>query len=94
MAAMAPWMWFVGFAAMVAAALLFPNPVILLILLFGGMETRRRWRRRREGGAEQQAYYRVRPAQQLMVAGVYIGLVVLLAFGIWGTHLPRSVAVA
>jgi Zn-dependent protease len=94
MAAMAPWMWVVGFAAMVAAALLFPNPVILLILVFGGMETWRRWRARRDGGAEQQAYYRVRPAHRLMVAGVYIGLVVLLAFGVWGTHLPRTVAVA
>jgi Zn-dependent protease len=94
MAAMAPWMWLVGFAAMVAAALLFPNPVILLILLFGGMETWRRWRRRREGGLEQQAYYRVRPPQRLAVAGVYIGLVVLLAFAIWGTHLPRPVAIA
>jgi Zn-dependent protease len=94
MAAMAPWMWVVGFAAMVAAALLFPNPVILLILLFGGMETWRRWRARRDGGAEQQAYYRVRPAHRLMVAGVYVALVVLLAFGVWGTHVPRTVAVA
>jgi Zn-dependent protease len=94
MAAMAPWMWFVGFAAMVAAALVFPNPVILLVLLFGGMETWRRWRRRREGGPQQQAYYRVKPAHRLMVAGIYIGLVVLLAFGVWGTHLPRHVAVA
>jgi Zn-dependent protease len=94
MAAMAPWMWVVGFGAIVAAALLFPNPVILLILLFGGMETWRRWRARREGGPDQQAYYRVRPAHRLMVAGVYIGLVVLLAFGVWGTHLPRTVAVA
>jgi Zn-dependent protease len=94
MAAMAPWMWLVGFAAMVAAALLFPNPVILLILLFGGMETWRRWRRRREGGPEQQGYYRVKPAHRLMVAGVYIALVVLLAFGVWGSHLPRTVAAA
>jgi Zn-dependent protease len=94
MAAMAPWMWVVGFATMVAAALAFPNPVILLILLFGGMETWRRWRARREGGAEQQAYYRVRSAHRLMVAGVYVALVVLLAFGVWGTHLPRAVAAA
>ena len=94
MAAMAPWMWFVGFAAMIAVALVFPNPVILLVLLFGGMETWRRWRRRREGGPQQQAYYRVKPAHRLMVAGIYIGLVVLLAFGVWGTHLPRHVAVA
>ncbi|MFL5821212.1 MAG: site-2 protease family protein [Solirubrobacteraceae bacterium] len=90
MAAMAPWMWIVGFGAMVGAAILFPNPIILLILLFAGIETWRRWRMRREGGPEQQAYYRVKPVHRLMVAGVYIGLVVLLAFGVWGTHLPAT----
>src|SRR5207248_1801719 len=35
MAALSPWMWFVGFAVLVAAAIAFPNPIILLILLFG-----------------------------------------------------------
>ena len=30
MAAMAPWMWFVGFAAMIPLAIVFPNPIILL----------------------------------------------------------------
>ena len=28
MAAMAPWMWFVGFAAMIPLAIIFPNPII------------------------------------------------------------------
>ena len=32
MAAMAPWMWGVGFAAMVVLALVFPNPVIFIIV--------------------------------------------------------------
>jgi Zn-dependent protease len=71
MAAMAPWMWFLGLAAMVAVAVVFPNPIILLILIFAGLETWRRWRQRRQGGAEQQAYYRVKPAHRLLVAGVY-----------------------
>ena len=90
MAAMAPWMWFVGFAAMIGAAIVFPNPIILLVLLFGGMETWRRWKLRRGGGDEQQAYYRVRPAHRLMVAAVYVGLIALLAFGMTETHLERS----
>src|SRR4051794_4938626 len=37
MAAMAPWMWFVGFAVLLGFGIAFPNPIILLILLFGGM---------------------------------------------------------
>ena len=92
MAAMAPWMWFVGFAAMIAAAVVFPNPVILLVLLFGGLETWRRWKQRRAGGEEAQAYYRVAPPARLAVAVVYIGLIVALAIGLDATHLPRSLA--
>jgi Zn-dependent protease len=90
MAAMAPWMWLIGLAAMVAAALLFPNPIILLILLFGGMETWRRWKARRDGSAETETYYRVRPIHRLAVAAVYIGLIVALVVGMDATHLVRD----
>src|SRR3712207_489439 len=41
MAALSPWMWAIGFALFVAAAIAFPSPIILLIVLFGGFET---WR--------------------------------------------------
>jgi Zn-dependent protease len=44
MAAMAPWMWLVGLAALVALMLIFPNPIILIIVLFAGMETYRRYK--------------------------------------------------
>src|SRR5438105_6289680 len=76
MAAMAPWMWFVGFAALVAVTIAFPNPILLIILLLGGLETWRRWRQRRDGGEEQAAYYRVSPRARAAVAGVYVGLIV------------------
>src|SRR5438270_3592886 len=52
MAAMAPWMWFVGFAGLVALALIFPNPIIFIIVVFGGLETYKRWQLRRSGSAE------------------------------------------
>ncbi|MDQ6751502.1 MAG: site-2 protease family protein [Actinomycetota bacterium] len=94
MAAMAPWMWFVGFGVMVAVAVAFPNPVILIILVFGALETWRRWKARRAGGQEEQAYYRVPPAARLAVAAVYIGLIVALGIGIDATHLPRTIAAA
>ncbi len=91
MAAMAPWMWFVGFAAIAALAILFPNPIILIILLFGGMETWRRWKERRAGSDEQAAYYDVRPAHRALVAAVYIGLIVALVVGMDVTHIARSI---
>jgi Zn-dependent protease len=90
MAAMAPWMWFVGLAAMVPLAVIFPNPIILLILLVAGLETYRRWKLRRSGQPEQQAYYRVRGRDRALVAVVYLGLIVLLVVGMHYTALARS----
>jgi Zn-dependent protease len=92
MAAMAPWMWFVGLAAMAALAIAFPNPIILLILLFAAMSTWQRWKARRAGGAQAAAYYRVRPAHRVAIAAVYIGLIVALVLGMDATHLTRTLA--
>jgi Zn-dependent protease len=86
MAAMAPWMWFIGFGALVALAFVFPNPILLIIILFGGIETWRRWKQRKTRSLEQAAYYRVSPRNRLLVAAVYIGLIVALAFGMYETH--------
>jgi Zn-dependent protease len=91
MAAMAPWMWFVGFAGLVALALIFPNPIMLIIIVFGGLETYRRWKARNQGGEEQRAYYRVRPLDRALVAAVYLSLIALLVVGMHATHLPRSI---
>jgi Zn-dependent protease len=90
MAAMAPWMWFVGFSALVAMAFVFPNPILLIIILFGGLETWRRWKQRKTRSLEQAAYYRVSPRNRLLVGAVYIGLIALLAFGMYETHILSS----
>jgi Zn-dependent protease len=90
MAAMAPWMWFVGFGAMALLFFLWPNPILILILLLGGLETYRRWKTRKAGLEGNAAYYRVKPAHRAMVAVVYVGLVVLLAIGMDATHVERT----
>ncbi len=87
MAAMAPWMWFIGLGAMVAMVFIFPNPILLIIVLFGGMETWRRWQQRKTRSLEQAAYYRVSPRHRVIVGAVYIGLIVALAFGMHETHI-------
>ncbi|MBV9810491.1 MAG: site-2 protease family protein [Solirubrobacterales bacterium] len=92
MAAMAPWMWFAGLLAMVPLAILFPNPIILLILVFAGIETYKRWKLRRSGSIEQQAYYRVRPRDRALIAGVYLGLIALLVVGMHATLLARTIS--
>ena len=58
MAAMAPWMWFVGFAALLVLLFVAPNPILIFILLIGGMETWRRCKQRKSGLEGNAAYYR------------------------------------
>jgi Zn-dependent protease len=88
MAALSPWMWLVGFALLIAAAIAFPNPIMILILLFGGIETWRRWRARNTPEARE--FHRVRPATRLAVAGVYLGLAAALAVGMDATFVERD----
>jgi Zn-dependent protease len=91
MAAMAPWMWFVGFGALLVLVFtLPPNPVLIIIVLFGGFELYRRWQLRKTGSAAQAAYYRVAPHHRLLVGAVYIGLAAALAFGMSETHVLTS----
>jgi Zn-dependent protease len=90
MAAMAPWMWFVGFGAIIVLVLLWPNPILLLIALLGGYETYRRWKQRKSGEEGNADYYRVKPAYRLAVAVVYVGLIVALAIGMDLTHVERT----
>jgi Zn-dependent protease len=92
MAAMAPWMWFVGLAAMIGVAIAFPNPIILIIVLFAGMETWRRWKARRAGGEREAAYYRVKPSHRVVIAVVYVGLIAALVLGMDVTHLERTLS--
>lgn len=92
MAAMAPWMWFVGFAAMIAVAIVFPNPIILIVIVFAALETWRRWKVRRAGGQAQERYYAVAPRDRLLVALVYVGLIAALVYGMDATHLARTFA--
>jgi Zn-dependent protease len=88
MAALSPWMWFVGYALLIAATILFPNPILILILLLGGLETWRRFKERRD--PEAQAYFRVPRGTRVAVAVVYLGLAVALGVGMDATHLERT----
>jgi Zn-dependent protease len=92
MAAMAPWMWFVGFLGIVTLAIVWPNPIIFVIALFAGMELWRRWQSRRSGDPAALAYYRVPRRSRLAVAAVYLGLIAVLVLGMDATHLVRTFA--
>jgi Zn-dependent protease len=90
MAAMAPWVWFVGFAALIPLVFLLHSPLLLIILVFAARETWVRWRRLRSGADRDSAYYRVRGLDRGLVAAVYLALVALLVIGMHATYFPAS----
>ena len=91
MAALAPWMWFVGLGAIVVLALAFPNPIILIIAVVGAFDVYGRWSRRRRGGDEARTYYAVRGRDRALVGLVYLALIAVLVVGMDATHLQRSI---
>lgn len=90
MAALSPWVWFAGFAGLVAMTVLFPNPILLLILLFGGMESWRRWKHR--NSPESRAFHDIPTRTRILVGVVYLGLIAALAVGVTETYFERSLA--
>ena len=90
MAALSPWVWIAGYAALVALFFVFPNPILILVLIFGGIETWRRFKARNT--AEGRAYHRIPGRTRALVAVTYIGLAVLLAVGVSETFLERSLS--
>jgi Zn-dependent protease len=88
MAAMSPWMWWVGFFALLVLLFVWPNPVIVLITVLAGFELYRRWQRRKD--PEAQAYYSVSRRNRAIVAVVYLGLIALLVLGMDVTHVARD----
>jgi Zn-dependent protease len=88
MAALTPWMWFVGYGLLVGVTFVYPNPIMILILLLGGLETWRRWKGRND--PEQKRYLKVRPRTRATVGVVYVGLAVLLALGMDATFVERD----
>ncbi len=90
MAAMAPWMWFVGLGALVALLLLVGNPFLLIFLVLGAFQTWQRWEAHRKRSIEQATYYRVSPRNRLLVGAVYLGLIVLLVLGMETSHVLIS----
>jgi len=88
MAAISPVMWILGFAGLLVAAVLFPNPIIFIIVLFAGFEAWRRFKMRKS--PEHQAYHDVSKATRFAVGAVYIGLALALVVGMHFTHLPRT----
>jgi Zn-dependent protease len=90
MAALSPWMWLVGYAALVVLTVAFFNPILLLILVFGGFELWHRWKARTTPAAR--TYHAIAPRTRAVVAAVYLALVIGLAIGVDQTFLQKSLS--
>lgn len=90
MAAVAPSMWFLGIGGLVAMILVLGNPFLLIFILLALREMPRRWRQLRSRSIEQAAYYRVPRRNRITVGLVYLGLILVLAFGMSQTHILVS----
>jgi Zn-dependent protease len=88
MAALSPWVWYVGYAGLVALTFAFPNPIMILILLLGGMETYKRFKAR--NSPEAKAFHDIPRSTRIGVAVVYLALAALLALGMSETFLERD----
>jgi Zn-dependent protease len=86
-AALTPWMWFLGLFLVAVLAFTYPNPIVFLILIMGALDVHRRWKSRHA----QADYYKVSPRNRAIIAFVYIGLIVALAIGLDLTHLARDI---
>ncbi len=90
MAAVAPAMWFLGIGGLVAMIVLLHNAFLLIFILLALREMPRRWRQLRSRSLEQAAYYRVPRRSRIAIGLVYIGLLVVLTFGMVQTHILVS----
>ncbi len=92
MAAMAPWMWFIGFGALVTLEFVTPNPILLIICLIAGYDLYHRWQKRRSPTMMQTAYYRVSPRNRMLIGAAYLGLIAALAVGMHFTYIHRTIS--
>ena len=90
MAALSPWVWFAGYAGLVALTFIFPNPILILILLIGGYETWQRWKNRNT--PEARAYHAIPARTRALVAVVFLGLAAALAVGASESFLEKSLS--
>jgi Zn-dependent protease len=91
MAAMAPWMWFVGFGALVTLEFITPNPILLIICFVAAYDLYHRWQKRNSPTMMQTAYYRVSPRNRIIIGAAYLGLIVALAIGMHFTYVHRAI---
>ena len=85
--ALSPWIWLIGFVILAGLTYLHFNFLLLLILL---LSLPRLFSLFKERSEEERRYYEVTPAQRIIMAAMYFGLISLLVLGMQMTHIAGS----
>ena len=84
--ALSPWIWLIGFVILAGLTYLHFNFLLLLILL---LSLPRLFSLFKEKSDEERRYYEVTPAQRMIMATMYFGLIAFLVLGMQMTHIAR-----
>ena len=90
MAALSPWVWVAGLAALAALMVVWFSPILILVLLLGGAEVWGRVKAWRAKDPSAMRFHAVAPRDRALILATYVGLVVVLALGAWATYLPKT----
>ncbi len=90
MAALSPWVWVLGVAALVVLMVVWFSPILLLVLLFGGFEVYGRFKAWRRKDPASMRFHTVTPRNRTLILATYLTLVVTLSIGAYATYLPKT----
>ena len=90
MAALSPWAWIAGLAALAVMMVVWFSPILLLVLLLGGTEVVSRVRAWRAKDPAALRFHTVAARDRALILATYLGLAVALGAGAWATYLPKT----
>ena len=91
MAALSPWVWVLGLAALAVLMVVWFSPILILVLLLGGTEVYGRLKAWRAKDPAALRFHAVTPRDRGLILAVYLILVVGLSVGAYATYLPRTI---
>lgn len=91
MAALSPWAWVAGLAALAVLMVVWFSPILLLVLLLGGTEVFSRLRAWRAKDPAALRFHAVAVRDRALILATYVALAAALGLGAWASYLPRTI---
>ena len=91
MAALSPWVWVAGLAALAVLMVFWFSPILILVLILGGSEVWGRIKAWRAKDPSALRFHAVSPRNRALILGTYLLLVAGLSLGAWASYLPKTI---